>query len=141
MPATTVLEIDDAVRERIARWACEGYPHERCGLLLGRGDGAAVRVADATSARNANVERAHDRFEIDPDDFLKADALAREWQIEIVGVWHTHPDHPAVPSATDRDAAWGGWSYLIVAVGAAGVQAMRSWRLAGGEFAEELLRP
>jgi proteasome lid subunit RPN8/RPN11 len=131
------LELDGALQERLRQWALQGYPQECCGLLLGSAADGGVRVAEVTSARNLNTERAQDRFELDPQDFLRADALARERGLEIVGVWHTHPDHPAVPSATDLESAWEGWSYLILSVAAPGVQAMRSWRLAGREFVEE----
>jgi proteasome lid subunit RPN8/RPN11 len=132
-----VLELNGALRERLRHWARQGYPHECCGLLLGTAADGAVRVEEVTTARNLNTERAQDRFELDPQDFLRADALARERGLEVVGVWHTHPDHPALPSATDLDSAWEGWSYLILSVAAQGVPAMRSWRLAGREFVEE----
>ena len=94
-----------------------------------------------TQARNLNTERAEDRYEMDPLDLLRADEMARARRLDIVGVWHTHPDHPARPSATDRAQAWDGWSYLILEVGAGGVQAMRSWRLEGAEFVEEAVAP
>ena len=87
-----------------------------------------------------NRERAHDRFELDPRDLLSADLAARAEGREIVGIWHSHPDHPAEPSETDRLAAWPGWSYLIVQVTAQGAGAMRSWRLVGDRFVEEALQ-
>jgi proteasome lid subunit RPN8/RPN11 len=135
-----VLELKPTLRRRLERWAREGYPDERCGLLLGRADGSVVRVADVIHARNANTERARDRYEIPPEDLLHADTRARERQLEIVGVWHTHPDHPAQPSPTDREQAWDGWSYLIMQVTAQGVPALRSWRLDGPEFVEEAVQ-
>ena len=136
-----VMELGVTLRGRLERWAHEGYPRECCGLLLGRvGDGV-VHVADVVQARNANTERAGDRFELDPQDLLRADEQARSRALEVVGIWHTHPDHPARPSATDRAQAWDGWSYLILSVGAQGVQALRSWRLAGADFVEEAVQP
>jgi len=132
-----VLELTPVQKQQLRRWAHEGYPRERCGLLLGRARDGVVQVDDVLPTRNANTERAHDRYELDPQDLLNADELARAREIDIVGVWHTHPDHPAQPSDTDREQAWDGWSYLILAVDATGVQAMRSWRLAGSEFVEE----
>ena len=135
------LELDATLQESLRAWAGAGYPHECCGLLLGRAGDDVVRVEEVVQARNANAQRRHDRYEIDPEDFLRADALSRQRGLDIVGVWHTHPDHPARPSETDRESAWPGWSYLILAVGAEGVQAMRSWRLDGGAFVEEALRP
>ena len=117
----------------------QGYPRETCGLLLGvRRDDAHV-VSQVRRARNLNVERAEDRYELDPDDFLAADREARAAGVDIVGIWHSHPDHPARPSATDRDGAWPGWSYLIVSVGRDGVEDIRSWRLNGGDFEEEAI--
>src|ERR687892_222177 len=59
---------------------------------------------------------------------------------EIVGIWHTHPDHPAQPSETDRASAWEGWSYMIFSVTRDGITEARSWRLAGGQFVEERIR-
>ena len=125
------------LRARLETMVYAGYPDETCGLLLGVRTGDAVEVRELVQARNLNRERARDRYELDPDDFLAADALARRQGIEIVGIWHSHPDHPARPSATDRDGAWGGWSYVIVSVGAEGIQELRSWRLNGDQFLEE----
>ena len=136
-----MLQLNSALQDRLRRWANEGYPQECCGLLLGcAGDGVA-QVEDVTQARNLNTERAEDRYEMDPLDLLRADEMARARRLDIVGVWHTHPDHPAQPSATDREQAWDGWSYLILEVGAGGVQAMRSWRLEGPDFVEEAVKP
>lgn len=118
-----------------------GYPRETCGLLLGRQNGAGVEVCDVIAARNLNEERAEDRFELNPEDFLQADRAARAAGLELVGIWHSHPDHPAQPSVTDREFAWEGWSYLILSVGRGGVQDVRSWRLADEEFVEEEVRP
>ena len=127
------------LRTRLETLVHAGYPHETCGLLLGVRTGDAVAVRELVQARNLNRERARNRYELDPDDFLAADALARRQGIEIVGIWHSHPDHPARPSATDRDGAWAGWSYVIVSVGAEGVQELRSWRLNGERFVEEAI--
>jgi len=135
-----VLEMPLSARGQLERWAEEGYPRERCGLLLGQAGDGVVRVAEVTHAHNLDAGRARDRYALDPDDYLRADARARAQRLEIVGVWHTHPDHPARPSASDRAQAWGGWSYLILSVSAQGVQAMRSWRLEGKDFIEESFR-
>lgn len=124
-------------RAQLEAWARAGYPREACGLLVGRGGQDRWQVAAVRQARNLNTERAHDRYELDPEDFLAADREARADGLEILGVWHTHPDHPAEPSETDRAAAWPGWSYVILEVGEGGVAALRSWRLAGAVFEEE----
>lgn len=122
-----------------------GYPREACGLLLGRftaGTGMR-RVAEARPAANLNLERAADRYELDPADFLRLEQEARAQQLEVVGVYHSHPDHPSRPSETDRLRAaevWQdseSWSYLILEVASGRVASRRSWVLKQGVFAEE----
>ncbi len=118
---------------------CAGYPEETCGLLLGRRNEDLVEVLELVQARNLNRERARDRYELDPDAFLAADTQARARGREVVGVWHSHPDHPARPSATDRARAWPDWSYVIASVNPTGLQELRSWRLHDGDFIEEVV--
>jgi proteasome lid subunit RPN8/RPN11 len=107
--------------------------------MIGRHQGQAVDVVHVTRARNLVLERRHDRYLLDPDDFLAADRQARTAGLEIVGFWHTHPDHPARPSQTDLDAAWEGYSYLIIATTAKGAVEHRSWHLQGGRFVEQIV--
>lgn len=135
-----MLFMPEILGESLNAFARQGYPHETCGLLLGVRSGNQHLVSQVRRAHNLNVERAEDRYELDPDDFLSGDREARAAGLDIVGIWHSHPDHPARPSATDRDGAWPGWSYLIVSVGREGVGEIRSWRLNGGEFEEEEIR-
>lgn len=135
-----MLFMPETLGESLNAFARQGYPHETCGLLLGVRRGEEHVVSRVRRARNLNVERPEDRYELDPQDFLSADREARAAGLDIVGIWHSHPDHPARPSATDRDGAWPGWSYLIVSVGREGVGEIRSWRLNGGDFEEEEIR-
>src|SRR5262249_26919055 len=100
------LRLPREERAQIQRWAAGGYPNEACGLLLGRPGAARTDVELATHARNLAVERARDRYELDPFDQLAAENDARARGLEVVGVWHSHPDHPARPSETDRQRAW-----------------------------------
>lgn len=137
---TTVLRLPRRLRAELEGQAAARYPHEACGLLLGSLADGCCAVATARPARNLNAERSHDRYELDPADYLAAERDAKAAGLVLVGVWHTHPDHPARPSATDREFAWPGWSYLILSVGREGVREMRSWRLAGKEFEEEEIR-
>jgi proteasome lid subunit RPN8/RPN11 len=132
-----MLHMGSALRERLAELTVAEYPREACGLLVGRGDGRAVRVERVLGLRNLDVERARDRFVLDPDGHARVQDAARREGLDVVGVWHSHPDHPARPSETDREAAWEGWSYLIASVSALGVQELRSWRLCDGRFEEE----
>ena len=137
--ARPALRLPPALKEQLEAMVRAGYPEETCGVLFGRQSADTVEVLDLRQARNLNRERANDRYQLDPADFLAADQSARERGQQIVGIWHSHPDHPARPSATDRAGAWAGWSYLIVSVTPDGVTELRSWRLNDTDFVEELL--
>ncbi len=134
------LWLPAAERLRIEQWATAGYPYEACGLLIGRVEGERTLAVRAAEARNLNSERPNDRYLLDPEDFLAADRSARAEGLDVVGVWHSHPDHSARPSATDLESAWGEYSYLIITTTARGAGELRCWRLNGGEFGEESIR-
>ncbi|MCY3604542.1 MAG: M67 family metallopeptidase [Gammaproteobacteria bacterium] len=131
------ISLPAPLREELATIAVDGYPYETCGVLVGARAGGKVRIEKVSQARNLNTERAHDRYVLDPDDLISADLAAREAGLEVVGFWHTHPDHPAHPSETDREAAWDGYSYVILSVSGKRVEDLRSWRLNGEGFVEE----
>jgi proteasome lid subunit RPN8/RPN11 len=136
-----ILYLPDSVRGVLETVTQAGYPFETCGVLVGRQTNGQIEVVRAEPARNLNTERAHDRYDLDPGDFLAADERARADGFEIVGIWHSHPDHPARPSETDRAAAWEGWSYMIVSVSRNGIADLRSWRLQSEHFVEEHIKP
>src|SRR5262245_54620392 len=114
-----MLTLPSNVRNAITDHAREGYPREVCGVLLGKSLGvepSARRDAlAAVRAQNLEAERPNDRYRLDPADMVRADALARERGLEIVGFYHSHPDHPAKASVTDLEnsSPWGGYSYPI----------------------------
>ena len=118
-----------SVANQVVAWVRQGYPLETCGLLIGNRDGAVVTVSEAVPARNLDTRCPRRRYYLDPAVFLEAERDAGQSGREIVGVWHSHPDRDACPSATDLRHAWAGWSYLIVAVSRAMDTDMRSWRL------------
>ncbi len=127
------------MREDLGRLAVLHHPQETCGLLVGRASDSLVEVVQFASARNLNRERAHDRYLLDPEDFLRADREARREALEIVGIWHSHPDSPARPSSTDLRLAWAGYSYLIISTSGQAARDFRSWRLTDDHFEEERL--
>jgi proteasome lid subunit RPN8/RPN11 len=135
------LHLPSSSRASLESWAHAAYPHEGCGLLIGERAADEHTIHNVTRANNLNVERAHDRYELDPKDLLDADIAARAQGLEVLGVWHTHPDHPARPSETDRQAAWPEWSYVILEVRREGVRDLRSWRLNDAQtFDEETIQ-
>jgi proteasome lid subunit RPN8/RPN11 len=90
----------------------EGYPHEICGMLIGpRGAGLVTR---AERARNMIVDRARDRYEIDPRDMIRIQRAADDNGEDVLGYYHSHPDHPARASVFDAERSWAGPFYLIV---------------------------
>jgi proteasome lid subunit RPN8/RPN11 len=130
--------------EAVRKHGEETFPEECCGVLVGHTDRERGRtvVARALPADNVREDAArHNRFLIEPRRILQIQKEARSDELEIVGYYHSHPDHPAVPSDFDREHAWPDQSYVIVSVreGRAGDQ--RSWRLADdrSRFLEERL--
>jgi proteasome lid subunit RPN8/RPN11 len=108
------MKIEQPALEAIKAHGAEGYPHEICGIMLGpRGDG---RVTEVRRARNIIVERARDRYEIDPRDHIRIQKEADAMGFDIVGYYHSHPDHPAQASRFDTERAWAGYVYLIVSI-------------------------
>lgn len=108
------MKITKAAFDSLRAHGAEGYPNEICGILVGpRGE---RRATEARRARNIVVDRARDRYEIDPRDHIRIQREADNAGQDIVGYYHTHPDHPAQASRFDTERAWAGYVYLIVAV-------------------------
>lgn len=127
---TTTIQLTDRVLDAIRRHAVEAYPHECCGALIGvTVDGEHVEVVDAKALDNVTDEGPRRRFRVSPADYRLSEARARELGAELVGFYHSHPDHPARPSQYDLDHAWPNFSYVIVAVAAGQPADLRSWRL------------
>ncbi|HUO08015.1 MAG TPA: M67 family metallopeptidase [Phycisphaerae bacterium] len=133
-----VLRIADELRQQMRACASAEYPRECCGILVGRVDGEDVDVVQVIAASNvAEGARLRDRYTIEPLAIVRADRAARGGGMEIVGYYHSHPDHPAVPSKTDRELAWEGYVYVIVQSGAEGGGDLRAWRMGDeGAFVE-----
>jgi proteasome lid subunit RPN8/RPN11 len=112
-----MLKVTTAHLEDIRRHAEESYPEECCGILIGRFS-EDMRIVHVTlRCRNAAIESRHTRYHIDPREVIRAQRDARGQGLEIVGFYHSHPDHPAQWSPTDlADAHWIGCSYMITTV-------------------------
>ena len=119
------LSTKPGIAEEIRRHGAETYPNECCGALYGR-DG----VVTATFALpNTTEEGPRRRFLVRPADYREAERRATELQLDLLGFYHSHPDHPARPSQYDLDHAWPFFSYIIVSVREGQPQEMTSWRL------------
>ena len=125
---------DGPVRIRIAerelaairKHAARIYPNECCGALFGKGDGV---IEDAFALDNTFPEGQRRRFLVGPDEYRRAEARAAETGRTLVGFYHSHPDHPAEPSAFDLEHAWPNLSYAIISVRQGQPKEIRSWRL------------
>jgi proteasome lid subunit RPN8/RPN11 len=152
-----MIVLSENVRKSIATHAESTYPHECVGLLIGRLEGGKKTVEDIYEAQNnwsadvglTNAEHEHslrDRFYLDPRDYMNADRAARSSGLDIIGCYHSHPDHPAIPSERDRVGAQGvgggqSFSFLIQSVRGGQAAELASWLLVedGERFiAEEL---
>jgi proteasome lid subunit RPN8/RPN11 len=133
-----MLWIEEAALAELRRHGEEAYPHESCGVLLGRGLDGARLVGAVERCANARHDRSQDRYVIDPRQILRVERLGRERGQEIVGFYHSHPDHPARWSATDLDEAhWLGCSYVITRVARGRAEDTNAFLLAGASEADK----
>ena len=105
--------LDEGIETLIRAFATSAYPNEGCGVLVGKMTPDSVIVVDVTIARNLWTERARDRYDMDPGDIHRTERDARSRGLDVVGFWHSHPDHPAQPSGFDTDRAWVDYLYII----------------------------
>jgi proteasome lid subunit RPN8/RPN11 len=126
-PATEreTLALAPGVAEAIEAHGREAFPHECCGALLGA-DG---RVAAMFRLPNTTEEGPRRRFLVRPGDYQAAERDATTRGLDLLGFYHSHPDHPARPSQYDLDHAWPVFSYVIVSIMGGEPSAMTSWRL------------
>ncbi len=134
-----MLRIKKELIDEIAKQGEKGYPYEICGFLLGNIDyvNNTREALEVFQVKNQNKERANDRFEIAPQDYMKVENYADSKGLAIVGIYHTHPDHPDRPSQTDLMFAQPDMSYIIMSVNEGKAGNWRSWELKDDHFEEE----
>ena len=140
--------IEAAALHAVERHGEEAFPRECCGLLLGRREAGARRAVRAERARNLEQERGHDRYLLDPQDRLRAEERGQRDGLELVGFYHSHPDHDAYFSPTDlqrsEEYQWGepwvdpSYTYLVTSIRAGRAGRHRAFEVREGR-AEELL--
>ncbi len=147
------LRISKAQLDSIRRHGARDYPSECCGMLLGHADSQVKEVREVVALKNLrhDAQRAQEllplddpgreternRFLIDPLEQLRVEKEARARGLDVVGYYHSHPDHAARPSGYDRDHAWPWYSYVIVAVEQGSARDLTSWTLAEDRAAFE----
>lgn len=130
------LHISPECLDSMCREAETGYPLEICGLLVGNIHASGWQISDVRAVANMNIERAADRFQLNPVAYRTIDRELRGTGCDIIGVYHSHPDCPARPSPTDLDSAWQGFVYPIISVCDGKAADIRCWAIndAGNRF-------
>jgi len=126
-----MIQLSSELKKNIRIAGETAYPDECCGIILGEINDDGTKNAKRTVAINnssENNERYH-RFLITPEEMFNAEQLARAAKLEIIGFYHSHPDHPSAPSGYDKDHALPFYSYVIVSVDNAKARIISSWEL------------
>jgi proteasome lid subunit RPN8/RPN11 len=117
--------LPNAIVESIERHARDAYPYECCGALLGRG----ASILQVLPIANSSDEPRQRRFRIRPEDFQRTEKHAEQQQLELLGFYHSHPDHPARPSAYDLEHAWPNLIYVILSIDSQRAGDLTAWSL------------
>ncbi len=123
-----MITISEEQLTEIREHGIRDYPYECCGLLLGRYETESKVVTETYPISNAREESAkRNRFRIEPPELMRGERYAREHDLEVVGIYHSHPDSPAVPSQYDLEHAWPTYSYIIVSTSPGQATDLFSW--------------
>jgi proteasome lid subunit RPN8/RPN11 len=137
-----MLRLRNSDRERICLHAEEEYPYECCGVLLGKVEGDTRLVVETVRCRNIRNDSPECRYEIGPTEVARALRDARARGLDIIGFYHSHPDHTALWSRTDfEEAYWLGCSYVITSVAQGKAQVTRSYALSGDSLETKAFVP
>jgi proteasome lid subunit RPN8/RPN11 len=130
-----MLKIPQSAYTSLRQHGEETYPHECCGVLLGQMDDNGVRIVTSVArAGNTRTDSAHNRYNIDPKDLIRIQREGRGRGEDIIGFYHSHPDHPAQWSSTDlAEAHWFGCSYVITSVERGKAVLTNSFELTGND--------
>jgi proteasome lid subunit RPN8/RPN11 len=136
-----MLKISAKDYTEIRRHGEETYPHECCGVLLGQVDGGVRTVTSTARCGNTRTDSPQNRYHIDPKELVRIQRQARERNEDIIGFYHSHPDHPAQWSKTDlEEAHWIGCSYVITRVATGRADVTNSFELTGNDEADKAFR-
>ena len=127
-----MLKLTHADYQALRAHGEETFPHECCGVMLGKATPEGNHVHQIVRAGNTRTDRAHDRYNIAPEELIRVQRQARGLGLDIVGFYHSHPDHPAQWSKTDFDEAhWVGCSYIITSIESGTATVTNSFLLSG----------
>lgn len=124
-----MLNIEQSPLDEMIEDAVKTFPDECCGFLFGKTSTGSRSITKIQAVINAKEGDKRRRFVISAKDYLRAEQFAEENNLELIGVYHSHPNHPAIPSEHDRVAAQPFFSYIILSVMNNEFDHVRSWRL------------
>jgi proteasome lid subunit RPN8/RPN11 len=142
-----LLKLESEFIDRIREHARHSYPEECCGFLFGYSDGEVKHVSDLHELTNSSGDNRSRRYVITPEEYRTAEIWAEGKGLEVLGLYHSHPDHPSRPSQFDIDHALPWWSYIIIAVDKGIPSVISSWILNddrtgfGEESIEQVKKP
>jgi proteasome lid subunit RPN8/RPN11 len=133
-----MLKLTQSLYQALRAHGEETYPQECCGVLLGQVEDNTRTVTCTARAGNTRTDSAHNRYNIDPKDLIRIQREGRDRGEDIIGFYHSHPDHPAQWSETDfAEAHWFGCSYVITSVENGKAVTTNSFELAGMDEADK----
>ncbi|HJW13993.1 MAG TPA: M67 family metallopeptidase [Thermoanaerobaculia bacterium] len=137
-----MITLDPKALEAIHEHGREAYPEECCGALLGTGGNGSARVARIARMENARRDERRRRYVIEPLEYARVERQADAESLSVLGFYHSHPDHPAVPSEYDREHGFPFFHYIVLSVGAGVPGEAASWVLSEdrGAFEREEIR-
>jgi proteasome lid subunit RPN8/RPN11 len=124
-----MIKMKAEMPELIGKHGEATYPEECCGILLGFDDGSTRVITEVAALDNRQDENRRRRFLVTPSQYLWAERTASERRLQLLGFYHSHPDHPAAPSEFDRDHALPWFTYVILSVERGKASKLRGWTL------------
>ncbi len=132
-----MLKIKSSLLKAIKAQAEKDYPYETCGIMIGKEEDGLRVVYELYPVKNANSGRKADRYDIDPKDYMAAESYTDQKGLQIVGIYHSHPDHPDLASKTDEERAFEYLSYIIVSVQKGVAVSFKSFELLSKKMVQE----
>lgn len=123
------VQLTDKVYQAILQHGEKDYPYECCGFLIGESDEDIKKIDEIRQQENERDESRETRYLIHPEEFMAAERYARKQGKEMLGIYHSHPDHPSRPSNYDREHAWPWYAYLILSVQDGEAATLQAWQL------------
>lgn len=124
-----MIHLNEQLLDALKNDAFHSFPDECCGFMLGKENGEERVIEEIIVVNNCKEGDKRRRFEISPSDYLNAERYADENQLQLLGVYHSHPNHPSIPSEHDRIAAQPYFSYTILSVRENELVSVQSWKL------------